>query len=175
MKTGKSVLTVAKLGDWTGSMEKLEYPVQIIDAVRDVALNILFRLYWTTIGRVAISLFDLQTLPALSDQKMMASYRKAGVTPTAWASRIARCQAIAHAKQTVYIDAENFGTFLHVNKPEFKDKLLPKINKAVGLTGESAWDGVIWPYGKHSSLPYVLRKQHLHKITQISSLPLQPS
>ena len=155
-------------------MEKLEYPVQIIDAIRDIALNILFRLYWTSAGGNLIRFFGSTTLPAISDEKMLASYKKAGVTPAAWASRIARCKAIAHAKQTVYIDVENFGTFLHAQKEAFI-KVRNTINEEVQLIGDSGWDGVIWPYGKHSSLPYVLRKECLHELIQISSLPLQPS
>jgi hypothetical protein len=154
-KSGKSVLSVAKLGDWTGSMDKLEYPVQIIDAVRDLVLNVLFRIFWTTAGGAFVRVFKTLTLPSITDDKMMASYQKAGVTPTAWASRIARCQAIAHAKQAVYIDAQILGCFLHQSNPNWKTRL-EQINEKVKLTGKSAWDGVVWPYGKFASFLHTL-------------------
>ena len=33
-------LTVARFGDWLGAIQPICYPVQVIDAIRDVVLNV---------------------------------------------------------------------------------------------------------------------------------------
>jgi len=43
-KGDKTVLTVAKLGDWHGEMTNIRYPVQMIDALRDLAVNVVWHL-----------------------------------------------------------------------------------------------------------------------------------
>jgi hypothetical protein len=147
--TDKPVLTVSKLGDWTGPMDKIAYPIQIIDAVRDVIVNILFRIFWVSKNDF-IYYFDSFILPAVSDEKLMASFEKAGVTPTAWASRITRCKAIASAKSAVYIDAAVIACSLHLDDKDSNNKVfgpvLQQVNKAVGLKDKDGWDGILWPY-----------------------------
>jgi hypothetical protein len=95
--TGKPVLTVAKLADWTGSMNKIAYPIQVIDAVRDVILNVLFRMLWVRNNNF-IRMFSKLIVPAVTDEKLKTSFEDAAVSPAAWTSRITRCKAIASAR-----------------------------------------------------------------------------
>jgi hypothetical protein len=152
----KSVLLVAKLGDWTGQMDQLRYPIQAIDAIRDVVLNVMFRYLWTQRGGNLISTFKLMVMPAVADWNLLKAFKDAGVSPATWSSRIARCKAIEEAKKYVYIDAEIIACDLHQKNKAWKDILEgydddtghhQGLNEQVDLLGDKAWDGVIWPYG----------------------------
>jgi hypothetical protein len=141
---------VSKLGDWTGPMKKIAYPVQVIDAVRDLVLNILYRLFWVH-NNDYIHTFSMLFMPVVADVEhqrleVRTSFADAGVTPTAWASRIARCKAIESAKSAVYIDAAVIACSLHLDKEKNFQPYLDQLNKDVGLTGNDKWDGILWPY-----------------------------
>ena len=156
----KPVLTVAKLGDWHGDMDKLEYPIQIIDAIRDVIVNAVYCIFVAKISSFTGPLFNRQTLgpqfdplvlKPVSDMRLLKSFQEAKVAPTAWASRIARCNAIAGAKTHVILDAESIACFLHLREKDWTTeggKYLEMVNKQIKLAGAPAWDGIIWPYGK---------------------------
>lgn len=154
--TGKAVFTVNKLGDWTGKMDKLEYPIQIIDAIRDLILNILFRKVWTSTyltRSMALGRYWSKMVPALADARLLSKFHDAGVTPAAWASRITRCKAVSSAKSTVYIDAATIACALHLDDPYPKDpkkqnrfihEVLPTVNEKGQMDGKDGWDGVLW-------------------------------
>jgi hypothetical protein len=151
----KLVLTVAKLGDWYGDMDELEYPVQIIDAVRDLILNVTYHVIMAKAGSLGPMIingnFEMTLMPAISDKSMLTSFQAAKVAPTAWASRIARCEAIAGAQSSVIIDAESIACFLHLRESDWKDQgepYLKYINEQLGLNASNGWEGVTWPYGK---------------------------
>jgi hypothetical protein len=92
----KSVRTVVKLGDWLGDMENLEYPVQIIDAIRDIVVNVVYRAMMAKMDLVGTALKPLKTpivsgvLGSVADESLLKSFQVAKVAPTSWASRI--CQ-----------------------------------------------------------------------------------
>jgi hypothetical protein len=153
------VLTVAKLGDWVGDMKDLEYPVQIIDGIRDLLLNLFFRKMWVAAknnsDRSEIYYFP-GFLGIVNDRLLNPKFMKGGVTSAAWASRIARCTAIENAQTQVYIDTEAIASFLHTNEAAWSEKntktgktMIEQINDYAELGGKDAWDGVLWPYGKH--------------------------
>jgi hypothetical protein len=152
----KRVLTVAKLGDWHGDMYELEYPVQLIDAIRDVIVNVVYRTIMTKSPQMLlpgmVSHFEPSVLRSVADQNLLPSFQAARVAPTSWASRIARCKAIASAKTEVILDAESIACFLHLTEVDWKTgkgaEYLEEVNKQARLTGDDKWDGVIWPYGK---------------------------
>ena len=147
--SGIPVLSVVKIG----SSENLGYPVLIIDAVRDIVLNILFRVFWEFGGRLALAtVFRSIVMPSISDDSMLPDLLQAGVTPVAWASRIARREAITNAKHSVYIDAQIIAMYFQLDAKEFTKEggPLDKINEKVGLKGLQKWDGIMWPYGKFS-------------------------
>jgi hypothetical protein len=145
-KTGKPVLTVNKLGDWVGPKGNIEYPIQALDAMRDLILNLAWHLL-----RIHASgflwAFQPMILATVSDERMLPSFRNAGVTPTAWASRIVRYKAIEAAQNNVYIDTDTIACCLHQENEEWI-QWRQAINGIIGLEGLDAWDGVLWPYGK---------------------------
>ena len=175
------VLTVAKLGDWTGTMKThVRFPVQFIDALRDIVRNV----FWNILQSLDSKLFGV-TLKALayntvaqqlSNKAMLGknglASQNVNISPAAWASRVARCHAIATAKTSVRICTELFATFLMEqhetqvtgpvatqgagNDPNKKSEDDPKdaykeilatINK--NLDPKSQWNGRIWPFGMY--------------------------
>lgn len=154
--SGKPIFTVNKLGDWTGKMDSIEYPIQLIDAIRDLILNILFRKVYrsgTWLSTIALNTYWNSMLPAVSDVKLLPKFVEAGVTPAAWASRITRCKAIASATKTVFIDAATIACALHLDDPfpndpkkqnKFIHQVLPQVNKSGQMAGKDGWDGVLW-------------------------------
>lgn len=145
--SGKALLSVAKLGDWFGPMQSIEYPIQLIDAIRDIVLNVGWRLLWAQKGKSYISGFKGWFMEPLADTALLPSFRKAKITPTAWASRIARTAVIQKAKETVYIDIQTIAGYDQFNDGQWT-KGRDEINKALKLKGDSAWNGVLWPYGE---------------------------
>jgi hypothetical protein len=144
------LLSVAKLGDWSGPMQNIEYPIQLIDAIRDIIRNVGWRLLWTQNGKFSITAFKGFFMDPLADKTLLPSFQKAKITPTAWASRIARTAAIQKAQEVVYIDIQTiagYEQFAHRQWTEERDK----INKALKLEGKTAWNGVLWPYGEFAT------------------------
>jgi phosphatidylserine/phosphatidylglycerophosphate/cardiolipin synthase-like enzyme len=112
------VLTVGRAGDWHGTMAKLPYPVQVIDAIRDVALNVLWHLapdekQGETVAMAEYAVrddndlhdlaktFAAEKLDRIPDMNQL--FQDLQVNPVAWASRFARKFAIESAKKRVFI------------------------------------------------------------------------
>jgi hypothetical protein len=148
--TGKALLSVAKLGDWVGPMQNIEYPIQLIDAIRDIILNVSWRLLWTQNGKFYMNGFKGLFMKPLADDTLLPSFRKAKITPTAWASRIARTAVIQKAQEVVYIDIQTIAGYEQFRDEQWT-KERDKINKALNLEGETAWNGVLWPYGEFAT------------------------
>lgn len=138
-------------------MDKLEYPIQILDAIRDIILNLIWKLLWAkggsseTIRTFYMTFFKTIVQPQVTDQKLLKSFQKAGIVPTAWASRIARVKAIASAQKNVIIDAESIACFLHTKEDDWEKQgasVIDTLNAQAGLSDKDKWDGVIWPFGQ---------------------------
>ncbi|KAH8727112.1 hypothetical protein GQ44DRAFT_825211 [Phaeosphaeriaceae sp. PMI808] len=69
-------------------MDKIEYPIQAIDAMRDLIQNVCWKVIWTTLGGAFITSFPEWVLDPITDHRLLASFTNAGVTPTAWANLI---------------------------------------------------------------------------------------
>jgi len=162
------VLTVSKLGDWTGEMASIKYPVQFVDALRDVSLNVaweVFDISWDSVvskkNGVALKAGAFgMVLDNLNDTKMK-TYLNAHhihITPAAWASRIARCTAIGNAQKSVHICSELFATFIGGNKE--KEGADGRYNLFVddeinhNLPAGHKWNGRIWPFGRYPN-PFI--------------------
>lgn len=139
------MLTVHRLGDMNGSNHKLRYPIQIIDAIRDLVLNLLWHLIQIRAPHFLWA-FETMVISTLSDHNLVQSMRAASTSPAAWASRIARCKAIELAQHHVYIDTDTIACCLHRDDNDWK-KQRRSINDVLGLFGGEEWDGNVWPYG----------------------------
>ena len=152
-----STLTVARLGDWHGAMQPIRYPVQIIDAVRDIVLNVAWQYLqpsgsrWHFIWDQAF--LELAGYPFngfLSDDYLSSSKMKylqdLGVNPTAWASRSARTQVITSATRSIVICQQMLVDWLQNDNNQYK-AVVTDINSNY-LEGKSPWTGSVWPFGK---------------------------
>jgi hypothetical protein len=156
------VLTVAKLGDWYGPKNKIDYPTMIIDLARDVMLNH----FWQTNAESPDSSLGLEIWmlnKTISDDALTGwaawalgkdIFNKLGINPTAWASRYTRTQAVAYASSSVIICQQSIVAYLQVKDPsgKYQEKVINKFNdglrKANKLTPKTQWDGFIWPFGE---------------------------
>lgn len=135
-------------------MEEIQYPIQAIDAMRDLALNVIYHVIGVKMAarQLQTALFMYEGLfkkvtDAVQDKALTASFQTAKVTPAAWASRITRCKAIAEAKKKVYIDAEIIAGFLQKGNKDWDDEVLDINEAKLKLAKKDYWDGILWPYG----------------------------
>ena len=155
---GTKVLAVARLGDWHGAFKEIQYPIQMIDALRDVVLSVLWRKIYVML-RAASS--DKQVpagqhweafkpaFMALSDDNIKGILRDASIAPAAWASQIARHKAFGAATDTIHMDIEILAGFLQKLNKRWNDDVVVSVNKHMQMTAEQdKWDGVLWQYGK---------------------------
>lgn len=175
------VLTVAKLGDWTGNMTtQVRFPVQFVDAVRDILRNVVWSVVFSPkVKENQRASFYQLIATRLSDTGMRApdwsglARYDVNISPAAWASPFARCYAIANAKKRVYICSELFATFLAAqdetqqqsapskDAKDTKDpkeaykKMLNSINATLGNMKAPQWNGRIWPFGMSHLSSYV--------------------
>ncbi|KAF3043874.1 hypothetical protein E8E11_005101 [Didymella keratinophila] len=162
---GKKVLTVAKLGGWRGPMDKLRYPVQAIDAIRDLLQNIVWRILWVKFratGKLGMMLGDFKriALTSVADKALLPYFKAA---------------AIAKAKKAIYIDAEIIGGFLHEGPDEWP-KQLKETNANAQLVGDDQWNGVLWPYDLISTIATFLvnfKEEHLAQETVVAANKLK--
>lgn len=152
--TGKiPVLTVAKLGDWHGDMNQLDYPVMVMDLARDLALNAFWQMNASqsdgTLG-LGGSIYGLNKLMS-DDVLRFKLFKDFGITPAAWASRSARTHAIAYAQNSVIICQQMLVQYLMAKEPDYKNAV-EKANTDMNLQDPYKWDGFIWPFGKWTSL-----------------------
>ena len=107
------VLTVSKLGDWYEEMTKIRYPVQMADAIRDIAVNALWNLTHQ-VGNDS-DVFDFVTrmkamfgfVERVKDTAVLGTLGKMQIQPAAWASRHVRVEAITEAKKTARMRVEH--------------------------------------------------------------------
>lgn len=121
------VLTVGRLGDWHGTMAKVPFPVQVVDAIRDVALNEVWHIspkdqQGKTIAKMDFALRDDSTAASMAKLANMINsltknsakppivvpdineiFKALQVNPVAWASRFTRKYVIESAEKRVCI------------------------------------------------------------------------
>ncbi|KAH7396924.1 hypothetical protein DE146DRAFT_736951 [Phaeosphaeria sp. MPI-PUGE-AT-0046c] len=141
------VLTVGRLGDWHGTMAKVPFPVQVIDAIRDVALNVFWHIkpdneQGKTIAMMDYALRDDSTIAAyastaniaikvsniFSTQKTLPFivpdineiFTDLQINPVAWASRYARKYVIERAEKRVCISQQMLVDLLQIDDASFK-------------------------------------------------------
>ncbi|MCJ1385496.1 hypothetical protein MMC17_008619 [Xylographa soralifera] len=142
--SGIPVLTIAKLGDRTGPMDSIQYPVQLIDALRDLMLNIIWSLKVFKLPSFNIMPLAVAEL-ADDNSEILYALSELGITSAAWASRYARTQAVANATTSLHISNELLVNFLQVRNPKYQE-LVSTIDTDLGLTGSYAWNGYLWPF-----------------------------
>jgi len=151
------VLTVAKLGDWHGPMNDIQYPVLIIDGIRDLLLNA----WWQWIAdksdeALGKSLYTLNLLLGDDTQTNLLNYKSLFVplriNPTAWASRTSQVRAVAAAKTSVIICQQMLVDYLQAKESEWQTKVVQPVNELLKIDkSPQKWDGFIWPFGKWRS------------------------
>lgn len=154
------VLTTSKLGDWYGPMKNIEYPIQIIDALRDIVMNLCWQwsadkpwlLEWPYDMRGSL-IWALNK--ALSDDNLYGLvFKDNKINPLAWASRTAKTQAIANAKSSVIISQQMLVDSLPMDNGDYRTLVNgDKANNKIGLNEQyefkkEPWDGFTWPFGK---------------------------
>ena len=151
------VLTTSKLGDWYGPMKDIDYPVQIIDAIRDLTLNI----FWQdNADSKELGLWISGLHKALSDDLLSGTsfandfvaspkpFVDLKINPTAWASRYARANSISIAKNSVIISQQMLVNSLMMDNGDYQG-LVQKVNSTLDLNKPTdKWDGFLWPFGK---------------------------
>ncbi|KAK0616637.1 hypothetical protein B0T14DRAFT_482960 [Immersiella caudata] len=135
------VLSVARVGDWSGRYVSA-YPVQAVDAVRDIVVN------WEVPSFTATSNFSglVDFVRRSSDDGggILSSLLKLfNCSPAAWASDTARIWAIRNAKRSVYASGQMIVGSLQRGAAAYM-ALVKAMNK--GLPAEKKWDGYLWPY-----------------------------
>ena len=134
-------------------MTSIKYPVQFIDAVRDMLLNIVWQS--SAGGQFERAFGDLMIkwVHALSDSGDFAKssiFRTLGINPAAWATRYARTATVARATHSVHIGQQTIVNYLQVGNSSY-DGVVAQINENLSLTKEpNKWNGYIWPFGESS-------------------------
>lgn len=171
------VLTVAKLGDWYGEMTHIRYPVQMVDALRDVAVNALWHLTHQvatetdvidTLKRAAVMKSLSNFVESVKDTKLRDTLGKMKIHPAAWASRLVRVGAIASAQKCVRMSVEHLVYCDLVGQKKWQEVMasvdgmtagILKVEDAKSLDLKHKWNGWLWPYGKFATyltvLPYL--------------------
>ena len=153
------VLSIAKLGDWHGKMTPIRFPVQMIDALRDLAMNTVWHIAHHLTDKAvsdkavkALSIFMGQ----LKDTSLLDTFSKMDIHPAAWASRHVRVEAITRATKSVKMSVEHFAYSDLQGKTEW-DAIVTDTNARVAslnkidpnqLPDNLKWDGILWPYGE---------------------------
>lgn len=148
-------------------MNKIQYPVQVIDCIRDVILNMAWHYFNPQEASLAGKGF-VTLLMTLGDWSLTKQgyLQDLGVNPAAWASRYARVQAIQSANDSVIISQQMFTQCLGDGQAQYMT-ITYKAN--LYLTGKQPvkefrepwdkvqwdqvpwndpWDGHTWPFGK---------------------------
>ena len=113
---GIKVLTTSWLGDMKVGTNRLSYPAQLLDGLRDLLLNAT----WYSNGpdwkwlSMAILLSDTPVLPISSLAVSM------GTTPAAWASKHARLYAIENTTTSVHVTTQVLADYFMSKQPQLK-------------------------------------------------------
>jgi hypothetical protein len=147
---GISVLTVSRVGDWHGALMTLQYPVMVLDAARDVMLNV------HNLGNDALPKEKcediVKAIQALADDTA-EDWLGVGLretfkcSPAAWASRFAIQHAISKATRTVYLSNQMISLRGLQENNKTYETLKEMVNSYIKAS-EPKWDGIIWPFGK---------------------------
>ena len=164
-----TVFTVSKMGNWYGIKdEEINYPMLIIDAIRDILLNLFWQWHakWSDDGfapmRFGLHVFEANKI--LGDDTLNSTlFQVYGINPTAWASRYTRTWAIASAKSSVVICQQMLAQTLQIGEGDYQT-IVGKVNESIGAEGDpkTKWDGTIWPIGKSLSLVKHVVHEVLH-------------
>ncbi|KAF2740120.1 hypothetical protein EJ04DRAFT_572427 [Polyplosphaeria fusca] len=159
-----SVLTVGRIGDWHGTMAKVPFPVQVCDAVRDIALNSLWHILpdneqGKTLAKVDWAFRDDDEATNFSKIDILKIFADLQVNPAAWASRYARKYFLENATNRVCISQQMLVDTLQLDDKSYQDAIFgihgkPPKKDTEGLNdrlksvtkGSKPWDGAIWPY-----------------------------
>jgi len=139
-------LTVSRIGNWPSP---IGYPVQAIDAIRDIVVNVIAALAEKN-GEEALT---ASVLEALTDENLRDALGTLGINPAAWASRFIRNYAIAHAQSHVRLSQQKLvmNDLAEAKQPGF-ETFLREINELLG----TKWNGYIWPFDTLSALGHAL-------------------
>ncbi|KAK3312683.1 hypothetical protein B0H66DRAFT_378894 [Apodospora peruviana] len=160
------VLTTARVGSM--QLDDYRYPSQLLDAFRDIALNVTWHRYEAqrkpeddhgnaVAELVAIAELLLEGTPSLASV--------VGTHAAAWASKYARLYAIKNAKTSIHMTAQTlvdrlaFDDWKGHDSDKAKNKgVVDDLNGAMGFTDAQAWDGDIWPYDLLSAFSKALSR-----------------
>jgi hypothetical protein len=158
-------LSVARLGDWHGDMNNIKYPVQAIDAIRDIILNLAWENLNPT-GEGPDGLKFMALAGYLNDDSLTTTqdFQELGINPTAWASRYARTQAIAYANDSVVLCQQTLVQCLSIGKGPYDD-IVRNANKGIGaldengvvVPGRHPWSGAVWAFGESGTSALLIR------------------
>lgn len=173
-----TVLTTSLLGDWHKGAD-FDYPVQFVQAFKDLILNIVWCYLadtsWVPSGLIKTAINFLPAINApiqgvamvlvealfaeqqtsrdqfslLIGHSLTNPYKTLRINPNAWASRMTRLNAIASAKKSVIICQQRFN-LQPVSYGNWDHK--KRINGFFNMSGAQAWDGYTWPYGRQHPL-----------------------
>jgi hypothetical protein len=138
------------VGDWHGPNLTLEYPVMVLDAVRDLMLNIkpLGDDHLTQEKCVEIVKAIYEASDDAEKGKLGSKLRsELNCSPAAWASRFAIQHAISKASRSVHMSNQMIALKGLQEGRQSYDHLKEEVNGYIAK-GEPKWDGVIWPFGK---------------------------
>lgn len=139
-QTGNSAaLMVARGGMWPDSPDGLS--TQFLDAARDILFNVVGELAQSGHLRWATAVIVFEQL-ADESAAWRALMESLGASSAAWATRIARNEAIRQADRSVWLAQQKLVMDdLVEGSPGFR-ALVDRINAALGTD----WNGYIWPY-----------------------------
>ncbi|KAF2670233.1 hypothetical protein BT63DRAFT_478411 [Microthyrium microscopicum] len=173
------ILTTSQIGDWHKPDASFDYPVQAIQAVKDLLSNIVWQYLstdswikdpqWkqglTVIGvpvqGVAAILIDALFTEQQNAREHLGTaigvtlpnpYTRFNVNPTAWASRMTRLNAIANAKKSVVLCQHRLILWDQTGLQKEKDR----INEFLGE--ERKWSGNLWPFDLLIAIGYALAR-----------------
>ncbi|KAK1750172.1 hypothetical protein QBC47DRAFT_407403 [Echria macrotheca] len=150
------VLTTARVGSM--QLDDYRYPSQLLDAFRDMALNVSWHRYEAVrkIGDPADHGNAIAEMVQAAENLLEGTNALppvVGTTAAAWASKYARLYAIENAQKCIHMTAQSLVDRLEVDKwkGNNEDKtqntgVVDNLNKSMGFTDEQAWNGDIWPY-----------------------------
>ncbi|KAH9432205.1 hypothetical protein MCOR02_006910 [Pyricularia oryzae] len=131
LKGDVPVLAMSKIGNFNPA-GAIEYPAQVITAIRDV----FYQLVWAKTPSWLPLVAELT-----SDARLDSAFEDVGVNPATWASRAARAQAVSQAQDYVILSQAMLVNWVMVPETAWQ-KLVAKINDDMNI----GWDGKIWPF-----------------------------
>lgn len=139
LKGDVPVLAMSKIGNFNPA-GAIEYPAQVITAIRDV----FYQLVWAKTPSWLPLVAELT-----SDARLDSAFEDVGVNPATWASRAARAQAVSQAQDYVILSQAMLVNWVMVPETAWQ-KLVAKINDDMNI----GWDGKIWPFGESFSFSF---------------------